>query len=228
MWSEEENSMRVKLIIAVSVLMLLLSATAYTQSFTADISYAFTAGGKVLPPGTDTFAKSSNTTVLIKNADGAEVSRLVTTWVSGPTAITESGIVFDVSGNTRVVSEVWLPGAGGFLVQQVAAGHTIQRLIGIPTGSAKLDGKRAFAQTCAMCHGAQGEGSPDADKFFKITIPRLDSEAVQAKSDQEIKDIITGGRRKMEPVRIEDQGTRHLLQTQSVDEIIAYLRTLKK
>jgi mono/diheme cytochrome c family protein len=220
--------MRAKLLIAISVLALSASVSTYAQSFTTDVPFQFTAGEKALPAGSYTFSKTTDNRLLIRNAQGGQVIMQVLSRVSSPAPLFDCGLVFDVSGNARTVSEVWIPGEAGLLVHNVPPGHTSQRLIGIRTGSAKLDGKTAFAQSCAVCHGSQGNGNPDADKFFKITIPRLNSEYVQAKSDQEIREIIVGGRRKMEPARIEEQGMRHLLPTQSVDEIIAYLRTLKK
>jgi cytochrome c553 len=220
--------MRAKLLVAISVFALLASASAYAQSFTADIPYPFTVGQKALPSGSYTFVKSADNTILVRNAQGGQVISQIITRVGSPAPVFDCGLVFDVSGNSRIVSEVWIPEAGGFLIHSVPSDHTLSRLIGVPSGSAKMDGKTAFARTCARCHGLDGNGNPDADKFFKTTIPRLNSAAVQAKSDKELTEIITGGRRKMEPVRIEEQGMRHLLQLKSVDGIIAYIRTLKK
>jgi len=222
--------MRARLLISIFVLALLASASAYAQSFSLDIPFQFTAGEKALPAGAYTFSikTGKENRLLISNAQGGQVIMQIISRVNSPAPLFDCGLVFDVAANARTISEAWIPGQGGFLVHNIPVDHTPQRLIGISTGSAKLDGKKAFAQSCAVCHGPQGNGNPDADKFFKITIPRLNSVYVQAKSDQEIREIIVEGRRKMDPARIEDQGMRHLLPTQSIDEIIAYLRTLKK
>ena len=96
------------------------------------------------------------------------------------------------------------------------------------SGTAAGSGKEIFAGTCARCHGPEGKGNEAADKFFNLTIPRLVSQTVQSKSDSELKEIISQGRRSMDPVRISQAGVRHLLQPESVDAVIAYVRTLKQ
>jgi mono/diheme cytochrome c family protein len=91
-----------------------------------------------------------------------------------------------------------------------------------------LTGKAAFDRTCRRCHGLDGAGEPRADKFFGTSIPRLNSADVQSKSDAELKEIITTGRRGMAPVEIDEAGFRHRLPPELVDTLIAYVRTLKK
>lgn len=89
-------------------------------------------------------------------------------------------------------------------------------------------GKKVYDLTCFRCHGDNGKGNPEADKFFGLTIPRLDSAEVQKKSDAELRQQITQGSDVMPPVEIEESGFRHRLQPQDVDAVIAYLRTLKQ
>jgi mono/diheme cytochrome c family protein len=89
-------------------------------------------------------------------------------------------------------------------------------------------GKAVYEATCKSCHGAEGQGSPSADKFYQLRIPRLNSYYVQKKPDAELKEIITKGRRKMEPVRQGQPVAQHRLEESSVDDVIAYVRTLKK
>jgi mono/diheme cytochrome c family protein len=91
-----------------------------------------------------------------------------------------------------------------------------------------LSGKQVFQSTCVRCHGPNGKGNPAADKFFQTEVPRLDSAYVQAKSDDELKDIISHGRRKMDPVRVGQATVQHLLEPASVDAVIAYVRTFKQ
>jgi hypothetical protein len=69
-----------------------------------------------------------------------------------------------------------------------------------------------------------------ADKYFQKTIPRLTSAYVQNKSDDELRQIITEGVRKMEPVRMGQPKARHRMKLTSaqVDDAIAYVRTLRK
>jgi hypothetical protein len=66
-------------------------------------------------------------------------------------------------------------------------------------------------------------------KFWKVQIPRLDSKYVQQKSDAELRKIITGGIRKMEPVRMDAPSAPHRakLTPEQVEQAIAYVRTLK-
>jgi mono/diheme cytochrome c family protein len=97
-----------------------------------------------------------------------------------------------------------------------------------PGAAPNLSGKGVFERTCARCHGPQGKGNPAADKFFQTPIPRLDSASVQTKSDQELKDIISYGRRQMDPVRMRQAAVQHLLDPESVDAVISYGRTLKQ
>jgi mono/diheme cytochrome c family protein len=61
-----------------------------------------------------------------------------------------------------------------------------------------------------------------------VTIPRLKSSLVQSKSDEDLKDIITHGRRKMVPVQMGRPTVKHLLDPASVDAVIAYVRTFKQ
>jgi hypothetical protein len=222
--------MRVRLLLGIGVFALLVSGVAYAQGFRADVPFPFSVGDKALPAGNYLFSQSADrpAKLVVRDGQGGQVMVLVLTRLGGPTPFTDSSLVFDVSEKSKILAEVWIPGSGGLLVHNTPKDHEHQLLVGVPSNSKKLDGKTAFAQTCARCHGPEGKGNPEADKFFKVSIPRLGSEYVQTKSDQEIRDIITQGRRNMDPVRVGDPGLRHLLQLQSVDEVIAYVRTLKR
>ena len=72
-------------------------------------------------------------------------------------------------------------------------------------------GKTTYNLTCARCHGSDGGGNTQADQFFHTNIPRLNSAAVQSKSDAELKETIAKGIRAMPPVEIEESGFRHHL-----------------
>jgi mono/diheme cytochrome c family protein len=109
---------------------------------------------------------------------------------------------------------------GGFAVLALA--------FALPAKSAELPGKAIFEQTCKKCHGPEGKGDRIADKFFKVTIPRLNSAYVQNKSDEEIKEVVTKGRRKMDPVKPGTPIATHSVKAEWVDDVIAYVRTLKK
>ncbi len=99
-----------------------------------------------------------------------------------------------------------------------------------PACAEELTGKAVFERTCKNCHGPEGKGNPTVDSFWNMKIPRLDSQYVQQKADAELRKIITGGIRKMEPVRMDAPSAPHRakLTEQQVDSVIAYVRTLKK
>ena len=81
-------------------------------------------------------------------------------------------------------------------------------------------GKEIFSKKCASCHGAAGEGKESVAKTLKVTIRPLGSKEVQAKSDEELKKNFLEGTGKMKSVTGID--------AKAADDVIAYLRTLKK
>jgi len=111
----------------------------------------------------------------------------------------------------------------------ITAGTILTVGLLMPVCAEDLPGKAVFEQTCKNCHGPEGKGDKTASSFWKVNIPRLDSKYVQSKSDAELKKIITGGIRKMAPVRMDAPSAPHRgkLTGQQVSEVIAYVRTLK-
>ena len=81
-------------------------------------------------------------------------------------------------------------------------------------------GKEVFAKKCASCHGASGEGKESIAKTMKVTMRHLGSSEVQAKTDAELKKNTLEGSGKMKGVTG--------LDAKAVDDLVAYLRTLKK
>jgi mono/diheme cytochrome c family protein len=82
------------------------------------------------------------------------------------------------------------------------------------------DGAAVFAAKCKNCHGADGAGNPTIAKMMNVTMKPLGSAEVQAKSDADLKTVITAGTGKMKPVAGVAAG--------DADNAVAYLRTLKK
>ena len=81
-------------------------------------------------------------------------------------------------------------------------------------------GEDAFGKSCKMCHGDKGATpNPAISKMFGVPIPVLGSKEVQAKSDADLKTVITQGKGKMPAAKNVTGG--------AVDDVIAYLRTLK-
>lgn len=94
-------------------------------------------------------------------------------------------------------------------------------LLGTAAAAANAkDGGTVYAAHCKTCHGADGAGNPAIAKMMKVEMKALGSADVQAKSDADLKTIITAGLGKMRPVKGLSAG--------DMDNVVAYLRTLKK
>jgi mono/diheme cytochrome c family protein len=81
-------------------------------------------------------------------------------------------------------------------------------------------GQAIFDKSCKSCHGADGTPNPAIAKMMKVDMRPLGSAEVQAQSDDDIKKIITGGKGKMKPISS--------VTGNSVDDVVAFVRTLKK
>lgn len=81
-------------------------------------------------------------------------------------------------------------------------------------------GQAIFEKSCKGCHGADGTANPAIVTMMKVDIPDLKSAPVQAKSDGDIKKIITTGQGKMKPIAS--------VTGASQDDVVAYVRTLGK
>jgi mono/diheme cytochrome c family protein len=81
-------------------------------------------------------------------------------------------------------------------------------------------GQEVFAKSCKSCHGADGTPNPAIVKMMKVDMKNLGSAEVQAQSDADITKIITEGKGKMKPVKT--------VSGAAVDNVVAYVRTLKK
>jgi mono/diheme cytochrome c family protein len=81
-------------------------------------------------------------------------------------------------------------------------------------------GQAVFDKSCKSCHGADGAGNPTIAKMMKVELRALGSAEVQAQSDDDLAKIVTAGKGKMRPVAS--------VTGKSVDDVVAYVRTLKK
>ena len=96
-------------------------------------------------------------------------------------------------------------------------------LIGIKFAWAQGDataGKAVYDKSCATCHAADGAPKEAIAKMLKVEIPHLGAKEVQAKSDADLKKVITEGYQKMKPVKG--------LADKDVANVIAVVRTLKQ
>jgi len=216
----------------VSVLILLAVTSAHGQTgkaLSANVPFSFEAGGTSLPAGTYQFKfHVSERSLVISGAKG-ETNLQIIAQLAGASLFKDTGLVFDVFEGRHVLSEVWIPGEGGVLVNNTLEKHTSEMVIAVVSGAVpKLSGKEIFERTCARCHGPNGKGNPAADAFFHTPVPRLDSAYIQGKTNAELKDIISHGRRQMDPVRMGQATLQHLLDPGSVDAVISYVRTFKQ
>jgi mono/diheme cytochrome c family protein len=81
-------------------------------------------------------------------------------------------------------------------------------------------GKATYDTSCKSCHGPDGTPNAMVAKMMKVEIKNLKSKEVQSMSDAELTSIIAQGRGKMQPVKS--------VTGKSVDNVIAFIRTLKK
>jgi mono/diheme cytochrome c family protein len=82
------------------------------------------------------------------------------------------------------------------------------------------EGKAVFERACKSCHGPDGAGNPKIAQMMKVEIPALSSSAVQSLPDADLKAVVTKGKGKMKPVAS--------VKGDQVDDVIAFVRTLKK
>jgi cytochrome c553 len=224
--------MMARVLATISVLFLLVAASAHGQTanvLNANVPFAFETGGASLPAGTYQFKiQVTDQSVLITDAKGKETKLPIISQLFGASLFKDTGLVFDTRDGRHVLTEIWLDEAG-VLVNATPVEHSPEMVMAVVSGvGPKMSGKEAFARTCARCHGAQGEGRTEADMFFQIEIPRLNSKTVKAKSDEELRDIISHARSKMDPVRTGQATLQHNLYPESVDAIISFMRTLKE
>jgi mono/diheme cytochrome c family protein len=85
-------------------------------------------------------------------------------------------------------------------------------------GSAKA-GKSLFEGKCAMCHAKDGSGDSPMGKGMKV--PDLRSKTLQKQTDAEIYDVIAKGKGMMPHYSSQ-------LSKEQINDLVAYIRTLKK
>jgi mono/diheme cytochrome c family protein len=81
-------------------------------------------------------------------------------------------------------------------------------------------GKEVYSKKCASCHGTAGEGKETIAKTLKVELRHLGSKEVQAQTDAALKQVILQGKGKMKAVTGVDE--------KAADDVVAYIRTLKK
>jgi mono/diheme cytochrome c family protein len=233
MWQVKSQSVMAGSFMAFILVTFFAVAGAFGQPETVmrfEIPYGFNVGSKALPAGTYTF-KSEESMLRVQSATAAAMALTnIVARLNRPEELIRDGyLIFDKSDSGLTLSEVWIPGKEGVYLRAVAKGHTRFVLAGTAMNPDRsYPGKAAYNLTCAKCHGEKGEGIQAAEKFFNVSIPKLNSANVQAKTDAELKELITQGSQAMPPVEVDEAGFRHRLPQQDVDAVIAYVRTLKQ
>jgi cytochrome c6 len=83
--------------------------------------------------------------------------------------------------------------------------------------AAQADSKTQYVRMCSLCHGTDGKAQTSMGKNLKAA--DLTSQAVQAKSDAELRTQIANGKGKM-------AAYEGILGKQGVDNMVKYVRTL--
>jgi len=127
--------MRIKSL-ALTSLCLVLASLAYGQTtLKANIPFAFSAAGKVLPAGQYVMISTAGApNIRVVSADGKAavpvtiVTRLASAMHTTPK---DAHLIFDKVGENYFLSELWIPGLDGFLLASTAQQHE-HRVIDIP------------------------------------------------------------------------------------------------
>ncbi|MEN6560707.1 MAG: hypothetical protein ABFD52_08035 [Acidobacteriota bacterium] len=123
--------MRSRIILALAVAGLMALGSVYAaqsaEAVKAKIDFAFAAGGKVLPAGEYEFQKDDAAYVFRIQGQGktGDIVNIVTSLTRDLHAEPQAAsLVFDVVGNKYILSEIWIPGYDGYLVQATKGRHT--------------------------------------------------------------------------------------------------------
>jgi mono/diheme cytochrome c family protein len=92
--------------------------------------------------------------------------------------------------------------------------------LALPAGlRAQSDADKVYKKNCVLCHAADGSGSSPSGKALKAK--DLASAEVQKKTDEELAEIVIGGKGKMPAF-----GTK--IKPEQIRQLIAYIRALPK
>jgi hypothetical protein len=129
--------MKNKLLLTISMFVLFATTFAYAAEPVAkgNIPFQFKAGDKVLPAGQYEFVPDNQAKLMTVRSTPAGPSAMVivlTRLAAGiHTTAADSHVVFDKVGDTYTLSEVWVPGADGFLLNVVKSKHE-HKIIDVP------------------------------------------------------------------------------------------------
>ena len=81
-------------------------------------------------------------------------------------------------------------------------------------------GQAIYDKSCKGCHGADGTPNASMAKALKVDMKDLKSAEVQSMSDADLQKVVTMGKGKMHPIAS--------VTGPAVDDVVAYVRSLKK
>ena len=128
--------MKRRLLVLSCLFTLLTVVSAYGQwgAVKADIPFQFTARGKVFPAGGYTFTRDAGARAFkIQGPGSASGLALFITRLAGAlhTTPADAHVVFDVTGDTHTLSEIWIPGEDGYMFNVTKEKHT-HKIVDVP------------------------------------------------------------------------------------------------
>jgi len=135
--NQRRCQVRTRLVVLVGFVALLAGVSAYGQvpeSLQATIPYQFTAEGKVYAAGEYTFARDvAASSFTIRGPGKVSGLAVVITRLAGAihTTPADAHLVFDTIGQTYYLSEIWIPGQDGFLLNSTKEKHE-HRIVNVP------------------------------------------------------------------------------------------------
>jgi hypothetical protein len=124
--------MKTRIMLALGLVALLGVGSAYAAQLTAEvlkakIDFQFTAGGKVLPAGDYEFRLDEGQVPVFRiqgqGKTGALANVITRLAAEIHTTLQDAHVVFDKVGDTYTLSEIWIPGVDGFLLQITKGKH---------------------------------------------------------------------------------------------------------
>ncbi len=127
--------MRARLLVLIGILALLPVVSAYGQEkVKANVPFQFTAEGKVYPAGEYTFTPDElGQSISLTGPANVSGYAMVITRLAGEMHTTpeDAHVVFDKVGDSYFLSEIWITGEDGYLLNSTKEKHT-HRIINVP------------------------------------------------------------------------------------------------
>jgi hypothetical protein len=127
--------MRTKSLVLLEILLAVATLASGQVTLTADIPFAFNAGGKLLPAGQyEIIPSASEPVIRVRNvANRTEIlDKIVTrTAAAVHTTSADAHLVFDKIGDKYTLSEIWIPELDGYVLSTTNEKHE-HRIINIP------------------------------------------------------------------------------------------------